>query len=55
MKAMNDLMEKFIEYAIFDENDNLKDIDKKAPPKAKEAFKRYKNLINQAEKKGLKI
>lgn len=52
---MNELIEKFIEYATFNEEGDINGISKDAPISAKEAYFDYKTQIAEAMSKGMKI
>jgi hypothetical protein len=52
---MNELIEKFIDYATFDEEGSINGISEDASKEAEDAYKEYIFQITQAIAKGLKI
>ena len=52
---MNELIEKFIDYATFDEEGNINGVSEDASKEAVDAYKEYIFQISQANVNGLKI
>lgn len=52
---MNELIEKFIDYATFDEEGNINGVSEDASEEAIDAYKEYIFQTSQANSSGLKI
>jgi hypothetical protein len=52
---LNELIDKFIEYATFNDEGDINGISKDAPISAKEAYLDYMTQLAEAKSKGLKI
>lgn len=52
---MNELIEKFIGYATFDDEGSINGISEDASEEAKEAYKEYVFQTSQAQMQGLKV
>lgn len=55
MRIMDELMEKFMDWAVYDDIGDLVGIREDAPNAAKEAYKEFDDLMKSAERNGVKI
>lgn len=55
MRIMDELMETFMDWAMYDDIGDLVGIREDAPNAAKEAYKEFNDLMKSAERKGVKI
>lgn len=55
MIIMDELMDRFIEYAKFDGDGDISGITRNAPNDAVEAYEEYKRILKQAKDEGVKI
>ena len=52
---MNELIDKFIDYATFDDEGSINGVSENASKEALDAYKEYIFQISQAQSRGLKI
>lgn len=55
MKVMDDLMDKFMDWAVFDDIGDLVGIKDDAPKEAADAYDEFIKIIQDAEQKGVMI